>query len=142
MSRCASSEARKAISLAASSFFCDCEEIESPRPLNIDTGVPMGPAGRGAIPSSMPSMFAKVEIIHEPAVASAAEPACSCDCAGEESPKVPKGGKKPLSTSPKYQSIVAVNRSSSYWKLVPQVSASVNVHPVERAKGDQLVCPV
>ena len=86
----------------------------------------------------MPSMFAKVKIIHRPAVA---EPACSCDCAGR-SPKVPKGGKKPLSTSPKYQSIVAVNRSSSYWKLVPQVSASVNVHPVERAKGDQLVCPV
>src|SRR5699024_4296778 len=97
--------------------------------MNNETGETTGHSGSGAIPSSMPSMLAKVEIIHEPAVASAEEPACSCDCAGEESPKVPKGGKKPLSTSPKYQSIVAVNRSSSYWKLVPQVSASVNVHP-------------
>src|SRR5699024_12383932 len=103
---------------------------------------PPGPAARGARPRPMAAMLAKVEYIHVSAIASAEEPACSCDCAGEESPKVPKGGKKPLSTSPKYQSIVAVNRSSSYWKLVPQLSASVNVHPVERAKGDQLVCPV
>ena len=113
MIRCASSEARKAISRAASSLFSDCAAIESPRPLNIDIGVPIGPVGSGAIPRSTPSRFAQVVIIHDPARPSAAFPDCTWVWTGLESPNMPKGGKKPLSTSPKYQSIVAAKRSSS-----------------------------